>query len=128
MPYVSAMPGVATIKGKTVEISGPFPIGPLSLTISWDNGALALNYTVVEPDTEAPKVTGSTIVDGDIDVDQDEINSDGKIVITFNESIHGNVALQTEDGEDVGWIGKVNWEREAILELVKGKELDCGTT
>ena len=30
--------------------------------------------------------------------------------------------------EDVGWIGRVNGERQAILELVKGKELACGTT
>ena len=122
---VTVSAGVATVSGKSVKISGPFPIGPLALTIFWEEGTLVLYYTVVEPDTEAPKVTGGTIVDGDIDVDQDEINSDAKIVITFNESIHGDVALQTED---VGWIGKVNWERQVILELVRGKEPNCGTT
>lgn len=39
----------------------------------------------------------------------------------------GNIALQTEDGTDVGWIGKVEGNK-AILELVKGKELKRGTT
>ena len=40
----------------------------------------------------------------------------------FTEEVTGNIALQTEDGTDVGWIGKVEGHT-ATLELVKGKEL-----
>lgn len=40
----------------------------------------------------------------------------------FTEEVTGNIALQTEDGTDVGWIGKVEGHI-ATLELVKGKEL-----
>ena len=39
----------------------------------------------------------------------------------------GYIALETEDGEDVGWIGKVVGNK-AILELVKGRELNNETT
>lgn len=39
----------------------------------------------------------------------------------------GNIALQTEGGDDVGWIGRVEGNK-AILELVKGKELQNETT
>ena len=53
---VTVSAGVATVSGKTVEVSGPFPIGPLALTIFWEEGtqvlkSTVLNYTVVEPDT-----------------------------------------------------------------------------
>ena len=40
----------------------------------------------------------------------------------FTEEVTGNITLQTEDGADVGWIGKVEGYM-ATLELVKGKEL-----
>ncbi len=39
----------------------------------------------------------------------------------------GNIALQTEGGDDVGWIGKVEGNK-ATLELVKGRELKNETT
>ena len=39
----------------------------------------------------------------------------------------GNITLQTEAGEDVGWIGKVV-DNKAILELVKGREIKKETT
>lgn len=39
----------------------------------------------------------------------------------------GNIALQTEGGDDVGWIGRVEGNK-AILELVKGRELQNETT
>ena len=120
--------GVATVTGsKTVKISGPFIPGPLSLTITEESGTWTLYYTVTAPDTEAPIVTGGTIIDGDRDIHPDAINSEAKIELTFNEEVRGHVALQTEDGEDLGWLGKVEGFL-AILELVKGKELDCGTT
>jgi len=66
-------------------------------------------------------------VDGDKDVDPEALNSDGKIEIEFSEDMTGNIALQTEGGDDVGWIGKVEGNK-ATLELVKGRELENETT
>ena len=43
---VSVSTGVVEIKGKTATITGPFVPGPLALTITWADGAQALNYTV----------------------------------------------------------------------------------
>ena len=57
-----------------------------------------------------------------MDVDPEAINTDGKIEIQFNEEVSGDIALQTEGGDNVGWIGKVEGYK-ATLELVKGREL-----
>ena len=38
----------------------------------------------------------------------------------------GNIALQTEGGDNVGWLGKVEGNK-ATLELVKGRELTTET-
>ena len=71
---------------------------------------------------ERPPSSGDTVRDGDTDVELETINSDGKIEITFTEEVTGNIALQTEGGDDVGWIAKVAGST-GTLELVKGKEL-----
>ena len=81
---------------------------------------------VVPPDHTSPKITGGTVFDGEENVDPAEIN-EGGIEITFNEVVNGNIALQTEGGDDVGWIGKVEGAK-GILELVKGKEIGNETT
>ena len=39
----------------------------------------------------------------------------------------GNIALQTEAGDDIGWIGRVEGNR-GVLEVVKGKEIGNETT
>ena len=44
------------------------------------------------------------------------------IEITFSGEVTGNIALQTEGGDDVGWIAKVDGTKGS-LELVKGREL-----
>lgn len=124
---VTVSPGTASPAGKTVTINGPFPVGPLALTITWDDGSQTLNYTVTAPDTTAPTVTGGTVSDGDKDVDPEVINTDAKIEITFSEDVTGNIALQTEGGDDVGWLGKVEGTT-GTLELVKGKEIGNETT
>lgn len=49
------------------------------------------------------------------------------IEITFSEAVTGNIALQTETGEEVGWLGKVEGYI-GTLELVKGRELKNETT
>ena len=39
----------------------------------------------------------------------------------------GHIALQTEAGDNVGWLAKVEGNK-GILELVKGRELENETT
>ena len=109
-------------------IAGLFTPGPLALTITWADGTQTLNYTVVTPGCCGDVwVTGGTVKDRDKDVDPEAINSDGKIEIEFTDNVFGNIALQTEGGDDVGWIGKVEGNK-ATLELVKGRELGNETT
>ena len=117
-----------TGSGKSRTIAGPFPEGALSLALSWTNGdgSHTLNYTVAAADNTPPEVTGGTVEDGDEDVDPAEIN-DGGIEITFSEEVTGNIALQTEAGDNVGWIGSVDG-MAATLELVAGKEIGNETT
>ena len=126
---VTASAGTVSGAGKTRTIAGPFTPGALSLTITWTNGdgSHTLTYNVTAPDTEAPTVTGGTVEDGAEDVDPEEINGDGTIEVTFSEEVSGNIALQTEGGDDVGWIGKVEGNK-GTLELVKGKEIGNETT
>ena len=114
--------GTVTVNGKTATIAGPFIPGPLALTITWADGIQTLNYTVVAPCCSPPHILGGTVIDGDTDVDPEGINSDGIIIIEFTEEVTGNIALQTEAGDNVGWIGKVAGIR-GTLELVKGREL-----
>ena len=124
---VKVSAGTVTVAGKIATIAGPFTPGPLALTITWADGTQALNYTVTAPDTDPPAGTGGTVSDGDKDVDPEAINSAAAIEIEFSEDVSGNVALQTEGGDDVGWIGKVEGNK-ATLELVKGKEIGNETT
>ena len=119
--------GASTRFGATVTLHGPFIPGPLTLVVSWADGTTTLTYTVTTPDCCAARVTGGTVIDGDTDVDYEAVNSEGKMEITFSEEVTGNIALQTEAGEDVGWIGKVDGYK-GILELIKGRELKNETT
>ena len=124
---VTTSAGTLRVVGRTVKISGPFPSGHLILTITWADGSQALRYDVIAPDITPPQILGGSFRDGDIGVDSEAINADGKIEFTFSEDIVGNITLQTERGDDVGWIGKVEGDR-VILELVKGKEIRKETT
>ena len=124
---VTVSAGTVRVAGKIAMITGPFPLGPLALTVTWADGALTFNYTVTAPDTDPPTVTGGTVSDGDKDVDPEPINSDAKIELEFSENVAGNVALQTEGGDNVGWLGKVEGNK-ATLELVKGKHIGNETT
>ena len=124
---VTVSAGAAAPAGKTVTVNGPFTPGPLSLTVTWADGTQTLTYTVTAPDTDPPSVTGGTVSDGDKDVDPEAINTDAKIEITFSEDVSGNLALQTEGGDDVGWLGSVDGNT-GTLELVKGKEIGNETT
>ncbi len=119
---VTASEGTVTVSDETVTITGPFTPGTLELTVTWADGSVEFTYSVAEPDTESPTITGGTINDGDTDID-----SSATIEIEFSEEVSGNIALQTEDGDDVGWIGTIEGNK-ATLELVKGKDLDPETT
>ena len=124
---VTVSAGVPTVSDNIVTITGPFTPGTMELTITWADGSVTFTYTVAEPDTEAPSITGGTISDGDTDIDLETIHSDAKIEIEFSEEVSGNIALQTEAGDDVGWFGTIEGNK-GTLELVKGKELDPETT
>jgi hypothetical protein len=118
--------GVAPVTGKTLTISGPFTQGTFTLIITWSDGTQPLIYTVL--DTEAPKIICSSIKDGDTSLTTLALNKLEDIEIEFNEKVTGHVALQTEDGEDVGWWGRVEGTKATIV-LIKGKEIiDCETT
>ena len=119
---VTVTAGTVTVAGKTATITGPFTPGPLELTITWADGTQTLHYTVASPCCAGPNITGGTVKDGDTDVDPEVINSDGKIEIFFSEEVTGNIILQTEDGDDVGWIATVAGTK-GTLELVRGREL-----
>ena len=124
---VAVSAGFLAGSGKTLHVMGPFPPGPLALTVTWAGGSVTLIYIVVLPDVEPPIVTGGTVRDGDKDVDPDLLNNDGIIEITFSEEVVGNIALQTEAGDDVGWLGSIDGDK-AKLELVRGKDIHNKTT
>ncbi len=123
---VTVNSGRAVVDGRTVVVEGPFIPGPLELKVTWDNGFETLRYIVFRPDVDPPVVTGATVRDGDKDVNPALLNNDG-IEITFSEDVTGIIALQTEDGDDVGWIGWVEGNK-AALEAVKGREIGNETT
>ncbi len=124
---VTVSTGNVRITGRNVRITGPFDPGSLSLTITWADGSKRLNYTVRTPDTEAPRITGRTVSDGDKDVDPDTINTRARIEVEFSEEVTGNIVLRTEAGVNAGWRGQVEGKK-ATLELVRGRELDNATT
>lgn len=119
---VTVSTGVAETTGRFVEITGPFDPGDLALTITWSDGSQTLTYVIRTPDTDAPRITGGTVSDGDEDIKPDVVNTRARIEIDFNEEVTGNITLQTPAGVDVGWIGEVDGKK-GILELVKGAEL-----
>ena len=65
---LSVSTGEVVFMGKTVRIYGPsygpFPPGLLTLKVTWDSGSRTLVYTVLAPDTDAPKFIGGTLTDG----------------------------------------------------------------
>ena len=125
---VRVNPGVAFTSGKTVTVSGPFTPGPLTLSVTWADGTHTLTYGLgCWVDVYLPEVTGGTVEDSDKNVNPEVINSEGKIEISFSEEVTGNIALQTEAGDDVGWLGKVHGNK-ATLELVKGRMIGNETT
>ena len=124
---VTVNKGTATIIDKTLEITGPFDPGALALTVTWTDGTETLTYDVRVPDTDAPRITSTSVNNGAKDVDPDAFNTRGRIEVEFSEEVTGNVALQTAAGADVGWLGEVDGKK-ATLELVRGQELGNDVT
>jgi hypothetical protein len=142
---VIASSGTVSVAGKIATITGPFTPGSLVLTLTWGDGSYTVNYTVSAPepdepdtepdpesepepdvDTEPPKIIDSTVSDGDTDVDPDPINNVGGIEFLFSEEVTGTITLQTENGDDVGWLGGIKGDK-GTLQLVKGRELNYET-
>ena len=127
--YVTVSAGTVAGAGKTRIITGPFTRGGvLSFNISWTNGggSHTLTYRVSSCCPDPPQVSGGSVRDGDMAVDPDAINSAGKIEIQFTEEVTGYIVLQTESGEDLGWVGKFEGTK-GILERVKGRALRHNT-
>lgn len=118
---VTVSEGTASVDGNSVTIEGPFTPGDLELTITWKDGTETFTYTVIEPDTEAPSITGGTVSDGDTDVDPS-----ATIEIEFSEEVRGLVTLRTEADDNVGWITTFDVNK-VMLTPVAGKELDPET-
>ena len=51
----------AVVVGQTLTITGPFPPGPLALTILWTDGVQTLNYTVAAPEFSAIPGVGVSV-------------------------------------------------------------------
>ena len=123
---VTTSSGTIAGSGKTRTINGPFEIGTLSLTIQWENGdgSMTINYTVIEFDDTPPEITGSNPVNGENDVDPGEIFENG-IVVTFNESVIGDLSLFWND-YDVGWWSETESDTITLIGFA-GTELSNGT-
>ena len=63
---VTVSTGVATVTDKTVEITGPFNSGPLTLTIAWTDGTQTLDYTIRTP---AVFVSANPAINSELAVD-----------------------------------------------------------
>ena len=117
---------------RTLLILGPFTTPVSVINVSWGTTlpqeTLTLTYTVTMPDCcGSLQFAGGTVKDGDTDVDPELIHSDGVMEMHFTGEVTGSIRLETEAGEDVGWIGTVEGHK-GILELVKGRELRNETT
>ena len=124
---VTVNKGTARTTRNRVRITGPFDPGALVLTVTWTDGTETLTYDVRVPDTDAPRITSTSVNNGAKDVDPDAFNTRGRIEVEFSEEVTGNVALQTAAGADVGWLGEVDGKK-ATLELVRGQELGNDVT
>ena len=103
-------PGTITASAGNVEgktIKGPFTVGKLALTITWEHGAggaeesKTLNYTVVEADETPPAVKSSDPENGAKGLDPAKVFEDG-ITVVFTETVTGDLMLMDGD-DDVGW-------------------------
>lgn len=125
---VTASAGTVSGSGNILTIQGPFSVGPLTLTISWTNGAGShtLIFNVIAADTTSPSVTTSSITDGATDVDPAAVFNSG-ITVTFSESISSGNLMLLKNGVDVGWTVSISGST-ITLTANAGQELSHETT
>ena len=123
---VTVSAGTVTGSGKNRTVNGPFTVGALALTVTWENGGAdgtTLNYTVVAADETAPKLVSSVPENGAKNQDPEKIFADG-ITLTFDEAVsEGSEAVMlTSDGDDLGW--EVSYDgMKVTLKGLAGQEL-----
>ena len=83
---VKVSPGIATLAGKTVAITGPFNPGALALTVTWADGIQTLNYAIRTP---------AAFVGAD-PAAQSQIDIDDTITLTFDNTPE-DVTVSTGD-------------------------------
>ena len=124
---VTTSAGTVAGSGTYWTISGPFPVGALTLTITWTNGdgSHTLTYNVVASDNTSPSISTSSTADGAVDVDPESVSNSG-ITITFDEPVTGELVLTT-NGVNVGWTATINGNTIKISANA-GQELSHETT
>ena len=125
---VTASAGRVSSSGNFRAIHGPFSVGPLTLTISWTNGAGShtLIYNVIAADTTSPSVTTSSTTDGATDVDPAAVSKSG-ITVTFSEPISSGNLMLLKNGVDVGWTVSISGSTITFTANA-GQELSHETT
>ena len=88
---VTVSTGEVAVTDKTVEITGPFDPGALTLSITWTDGSQTLNYTIRPP---AVFVNANPAV-------QSEIAVDDTITLTFDNPPE-DVTVSTGDATTIG--------------------------
>ena len=79
-------PGTATVAGQAVTLSGPFPVGSLSLNLTWTSGAQRLTYTVTKSKLPPAIFTAVNPPSGST------IEPDTTITVTF-DAVPGGVVV-----------------------------------
>lgn len=124
---VTTSTGTVAGSGMSRTINGPFPVGALTLTITWTNGngSHTLTYNVVASDNTAPTISTSSTAAGAVDVDPKSVFESG-ITVTFDEPVTGELILTT-NGVNVGWTATINGNTITIRANA-GQELSHETT
>ena len=102
-------PGDVMVNGAAADGSGrtrTFAATVAANTITWEGGSATLNFTLTEPDTDAPMLASSVPADGANDVDPEVVNQEG-VSLTFNEAIASADVMISRDGTGLGWISSV---------------------
>ena len=94
---VAVSPGTATVAGQAVTLSGPFPVGSLSLNLTWTGGAQRLTYTVTKSKLPPAIFTAVNPPSGST------IEPDATITVTF-DAVPGGVVVNSGTATVTGQI------------------------
>ncbi len=117
---VNVTGGKFSVSGSNVTITGPFPAGALKLTITWSDGATALNYTVEAPEPDAS--------DPEVDISNMELIPAGEFRMGSNE--HSSEKPVHSVYVDAFYMDKYEVTNAEYAEFLnaKGKHTDAGQT